>query len=176
MNCNCTNNVSANNAENTNGTKIKHIFGNVFRLGIPLVKHIVSISDGIKNTEDIDLLPLMNDAPITVVFDKSFVKFEYIGTIEDGYIVVEDKGKLPIGTYSITVLATDNNGDPLRYKENLVLQIVDTTAEADYNETIDYDGWFKSPILMANASGGKGAIWQRELVWERSTLWYSRNN
>lgn len=157
-------------------TRIKHVYGNVFRLGIPLTKRIIDFTDGIKTTDDLPFEPLMSGAPIKVVFAKKFVNYERSASMVDGFVVVEDKGALPVGAYSVTVLATDYNGDPLRFKEDFVLQIVDTTAEADYDQIDGYDGWFKFPILTTKSSGGKGSIWQRDLVWERSSSWYSRNN
>ena len=156
-------------------TKIKHVQGNTFKLGIPLIKRIVEFVDGIKSQTDEDLSPLMEDAPIKVIFGRGgAVRYERTAELIDGYVVVEDKGKLPLGFYSVTVLATDSNGDPLRYKDNFVLRIVDTTAEADYSELAEYDGYFKFPLLMFNSSGG--ALWNRSLNWERSSSWYSRNN
>lgn len=159
-------------------TKIKHVQGNAFQLGIPLVKRIVEFNDGVRSQSDNDLSPLLEGAPIKVIFGRGgAVRHERDASLDsEGYVVVEDKGKLPLGQYSVTVLATDSNGDPLRYKDNFVLRIVDTTAEADYSELAEYDGYFKFPILMFNASGGQGSLWDRALTWERSSSWYSRNS
>ena len=158
--------------------KIKHVQGNAFRLGIPLVKRIIQFTDGVKSQSDHDISPLLEGAPIKVIFGRGgAVRHEREAFLDgEGYVVVEDKGKLPLGFYNVTVLATDNNGDPLRYKDNFVLRIVDSTAEADYSELAEYDGYFKFPLLMFSSSGGQGSQWDRALVWERSSSWYSRNN
>lgn len=132
-------------------TRVKHVQGNTFRLGIPLVKRIIQFSGGLRSRNDESLSPLLEGAPITVIFGRGgAVRHERMASLDnDGYVVVEDKGKLPIGFYNVTVLATDSNGDPLRYKDNFVLRIVDTTAEADYSELEGYDGYFKFPILAS---------------------------
>ena len=157
--------------------RIKHVQGNVFRLGIPLIKRVVEFSDGVRTQTDSPLSPLKEGAPIKVIFGRGgAVRYERDAELVDGFVVVEDKGKLPLGFFSVTVLATDSNGDPLRFKDRLVLRIVDTTAEADYSELAEYDGYFKYPLLMYNEHGGRGALWDRPELWERSTSWYSRNN
>lgn len=157
--------------------RIKHVQGNPFRLGIPLVKRTIEFTDEVKSQNDHGLSPLLEGAPIKVIFGRGCaVCHERMETLEDGCVVVEDKGLLPLGFYNVTVLATDSNGDPLRYKDNFVLRIVDSTAEADYSELAGYDGYFKFPILMFNSSGGRGSLWGRNLVWERTSPWYSRNN
>lgn len=123
--------------------KIKHIQGNTFELGIPLAKRIVRFNNGSKSQTDENLSPLLKDAPIRVIFGKSRVsKAQLIG----GYVVVKDKGTLPVGNYHVTVLATDASGDPLRYIDDLELGIVNSAAESNYEELGEYDGYFKYPI------------------------------
>lgn len=151
--------------------KIRYVHGNAFRLGIPLLKRIVTFTDGIRSQTDNPLEPLLSDSPITVVFSKNgAIPYEYQAWLEGGYVVVEDKGKLPVGTYSITVLATDVNGDPLRYKENLALGIVDTTEDADFSGLEQYDGYFKFPML-AFGGGSFGNMWERDVMWVRESPW-----
>lgn len=152
--------------------RISHVQGNVFQLGIPLVKRIVEFHGGVRSQVDNRMSPLMEGAPINVIFGRgSVVRYERSGELVDGYVVVEDKGLLPRGAYHITVLATDANGDPLRFKDRLVIRIVDSTAEADYEELADYDGFFKFPTLTTTASGEKHVKWHRAEKWLRSQKW-----
>ena len=128
--------------------KVKHIQGNAFTLGIPLVKRLVEFDGGVRTQSDESLSPLLKDAPIRVIFGRCRVsKAKLVG----GYVVVEDKGTLPIGNYHATVLATDANGDPLRYVDDLELDIVNSIAESNYEELSEYDGYFKFPIIGANS-------------------------
>jgi hypothetical protein len=128
--------------------KIKHIQGNSFELGIPLAKRIVQFNGGSRSQTDENLSPLLKDAPIRVIFGRCRAcKAKLIG----GYVVVKDKGTLPVGNYHITVLATDANGDPLRYIDELELGIVNSVAESNYEELAEYDGYFKYPIPKLGA-------------------------
>lgn len=147
MDCNCNHNI-----EVYSEPKIKHPQGNVFFLGVPLSKLIVSFREGVKDSETLPFESLK----ITVVFSKPSKSYTYNAEIIDGYVVVEDKGKLPVGVYDMTVLSKDTNGDPLRYKENSVIQIVDTTAEANYDGLETYDGYFK--YLIPKFGGGRPSL------------------
>ena len=128
--------------------KIKHPQGNAFSLGIPLAKRIVGFNGGVRTQSDESLSPLLKDAPIRVIFGKCRV---LKARLNGSYVVVEDKGTLPIGNYHVTVLATDANGDRLRYRDNFELGIVGSIAESNYEELNDYDGYFKFPIIGAEA-------------------------
>lgn len=128
--------------------KIKHPQGNAFMLGIPLAKRIVEFRNGSRSQADENLSPLKEGVPIRVIFGKCRA---LKARLNGGYVVVEDKGTLPIGNYHVTVLATDANGDRLRYRDNFELGIVGSTAESNYEELNDYDGYFKFPIIGAEA-------------------------
>lgn len=134
--------------------RIKHVQGNTFMLGIPLLKRTVSFSKGEKTQTDGELPPLMDGAPITVIFSRSAaVRYERTAELIEDYVWVEDKGKLPLGFYNVTVLATDSEGNPLRFKANTVLQIVDCTSEAYSCGVYWYDGFDGSqiyPVLRSN--------------------------
>ena len=128
--------------------KIKHIQGNTFELGIPLAKRIVEFASGVRSQADENIAPLLKDAPIRVIFGRNrVIKARLVG----GYVVVKDKGTLPIGNYHVTVLAIDANGDPLKYIDSLELGIVNTIDESSYDELDQYDGYFKYPIPRLGA-------------------------
>lgn len=130
--------------------KIKHVQGNSFRLGIPLVKRVVGFASGSRTQNDNLLAPLMEDKPIKVIFSRCRVS---PARLSGRYVVVDDKGTLPVGNYHVTVLATDSNGDPLRYRDDFELGIVYSAEEADYEELNDYDGYFKFPIPDSATDG-----------------------
>lgn len=128
--------------------KIKHPQGNAFTLGIPLAKRIVEFDGGVRTQSDESLSPLLKDAPIRVIFGRCRASN---AKLVGGYVVVENKGTLPIGNYHVTVLATDANGDRLRYRDDFELGIVNSIDEANYEELNEYDGYFKFPIIRANS-------------------------
>lgn len=137
-----------NDKHTTIMAKIKHIQGNAFELGIPLAKRIVEFRNGSRSQSDENLSPLKKDSPIRVIFGKCRA---YKATLKGGHVVVKDNGALPIGKYHVTVLATDANGDRLRYRDNFELEIVGTITESNYEELKDYDGYFKFPIIHTDA-------------------------
>lgn len=129
-------------------TKIKHIQGNTFELGIPLAKRIAEFRAGVKSQTDMNLSPLLEGAPIRVIFGRCrAIRAKLVG----GYVVVKDKGTLPVGNYHVTVLATDSNGDPLRFKDSFELGIVSSIDETNYEGLDEYDGYFKYPIPRRSA-------------------------
>jgi len=164
MICNCKNNGTSGGTS----PRIGFVQGNAFKLGIPLHRLEVTVAAGIRSDNETELSPSITN--IRVIFGKGAVRREYPAELVDGYVVVEDKGNLPVGTYDITVLATDTNGDPLRYKEILMLRIVDTTAEADLSGLEQYDGFFKFPML-AYGGGSHGNMWDRTLLWVSESPW-----
>lgn len=128
--------------------KIKHPQGNTFRLGIPLAKRIAEYHNGVHSQSDENLSPLKEGIPVRVIFGKCRA---FNAKLTGGYVVVEDKGTLPIGNYHATVLANDVSGDPLRYTDDLELCIVSSAEEPDYEELTEYDGYFKYPIPKDDA-------------------------
>lgn len=127
---------------------IKHIQGNTFELGIPLAKRIVEFAGGVRSQADENIAPLLKDAPIRVIFGRNrVIKARLVG----GYVVVKDKGTLPVGNYHVTVVATDASGEPLRYKDSFELGIVSSIEESDYDGLEQYDGYFKFPIPRLDA-------------------------
>ena len=164
---NCDNCRCGNSGGNTS-RRIGIVHGNAFTLGIPLRRLEVTVASGIRSDDESELTPSITN--MRVIFGKGAVRREYPAELVNGYVVVEDKGTLPIGTYDITVLATDVNGDPLRYKENFVMKVVDTTAEADFSGIEQYDGYFKFPML-AFGGGSQGNNWESDMVWVRKSPW-----
>ena len=152
MNCNC------NNKDNALKPAIPHVFGNVLRLAIPLTLRTVEFVDGEVEVTDTDFIP-SSDYPISVVIDKGAIKLALNVTMHDGNIVfVEDKGKIPVGSYGITVMCYDDNGNPYRFKQNMVLQVFDTTSEAGITSPIEYEmkTWYLNAAIFLSLKGEDG--------------------
>lgn len=116
-------------------TRIKHVYGNVLRLAIPLTKRTVSIVDGNADYTDTDFVP-SNNYPIKVQFG---TKYTREARMRDSNIAcVEDRGELPVGVYAVTVLCKDSNGNPMRFKQNCVVQVVDVTAAAGITPGVEF--------------------------------------
>ena len=148
MACTCS-----NNENNKTTNVIRHVFGNVLRISVPLTRRTVEITNGEASYVDEDFTPnlaypfkvVMTSGPKTVEYDA-----ELHGT---NVAYIEDKGKLAIGTYAITILCSDEVGDPMRFKADFVLRVVDCTADAYVGGVGWYDGLDgrqEYPVLRRN--------------------------
>ena len=120
-------------------TIIKHVQGNVLKLAIPLTRREVWIEDGVAGYEDTDFVP-SSAYPVGVEFNGGKVKRSFEATMRDGNVAyVEDPGELPVGIYALTICCKDGNGNPYRFKQKCVVQVVDLTAEAGIVAGIEYE-------------------------------------
>lgn len=154
MKCNCDKNNNALIAP-----VVKHVYGNVLRLAIPLTKRVLEkIGDEIDVTDE-DFIP-SSEYPVQIVFSKeSGTRYPVEATMRDGNIAcVEDKGKLPIGTYAITVTCCDDNGNPYRFNQKSIVQVFDETREAGIVSPIEYEvqTWYLDAAIFLSLKGEDG--------------------
>ena len=151
MNCEC------NNKSNRVKPGIKHVYGNVLRMAIPLtLRTLVKDGDEMVVT-DTDFIP-SSDHPVRVVFSRGKTNYPIIATMDGNVAIVEDKGKIPVGTYDISVECYDDLGNPYRFKQNAVLYVADTTAEAGIDEEIEYEAqtWYlNAAVFLATTQIGE---------------------
>ena len=151
MNCEC------NNKSNRVKPGIKHVYGNVLRMAIPLtLRTLVKDGDEMVVT-DTDFIP-SSDHPVRVVLSKGKTNYPIIATMDGNVAIVEDKGKIPVGTYDISVECYDDLGNPYRFKQNAVLYVADTTAEAGIDEEIEYEAqtWYlNAAVFLATTEIGE---------------------
>ncbi len=153
MDCRC------NSITKLTPAKIRHVYGNVLRIAVPLTMRTVEVVDGVVSVTDTDFTP-STDYPISIIFDKGAAKAKYIATLRGDHIAyIEDKGTLEVGTYSITVTCKDGNGNPYRFKERAVLQVVDATADAGIEKGIEYEvkeHYLDSAVFFASGAADRG--------------------
>lgn len=151
MNCECNNN--SNRVE----PRIKHVYGNVLRMAIPLTLRTL-VKDGDEMiVNDTDFIP-SSDHLVRVVFSKGKTNYPVIATMDGNVAIIEDKGKIPVGTYDISVECYDDLGNPYRFKQNAVLYVADTTAEAGIDEEIEYEAqtWYlNAAVFLATTEIGE---------------------
>lgn len=122
-----------------NTSVIRHVFGNVLRLSVPLTRRVVDVIDGSGTAFDDDFYP-NKSYPVVVTMSSGAKKYEYVASVDQYIITIEDKGMLPIGSYAITITCKDENANPMRFKAKMVLQIVDCTEDAQEGGIGWYDG------------------------------------
>lgn len=153
MKCNC-NNINGGALEKP---KISHVYGNVLRIAIPLtLRTVEKVNDEMVAT-DTDFIP-SNEYPVKVVFAKSALKYSLDATMNGNIAYVEDKGKIPLGTYDITVTCNDDNGNPYRFNQATVLQVVNSTKEAGIETPIEYEvtTWYLDAAIYLALKGEDG--------------------
>lgn len=152
MNCGCDKNGLTN-------AKIRHVYGNVLRIAVPLTKRTVEVVDGVITAVDTDFVP-STDYPIAIILDKGNAQLKMLAQLRGKNIAYfEDKGTIPVGVYSITVTCKDSEGNPYRFKERAVLQVVDATADAGIEKGIEYDVeeyYLDNAVFFASGTADRG--------------------
>ena len=155
MKCNCNN---GNNESGVDDIKIKHVYGNVLRLAIPLTKRIVTVENEEVVYTDSDFIP-SNEYPVTVEFSKGNIKISRQASIRDGNIAyIEDDGTIPVGVYDITVLCKDDDGKPYRFKQKSVLDVSNYTIDANIAQPVEFESivWYLDAAIYLALKGEDG--------------------
>lgn len=133
------------------------VAGNVLRLGLPLTLRTIEVVDGEVKATDEPFYP-SGDHPVKVTLSKGANKYTYDATMHGNIAYIEDKGKLPVGTYEITVTCSDDKGDPYRFNEIGVVQVYHSTAEAGITSPIEYEvqTWYLDAAIYLVLKGEDG--------------------
>ncbi len=119
--------------------KLRHVFGNVLRIAVPLVMRQVEVIDGVISTTDYDFHPSA-DYPVTMEFTRGTSVYKFKADVREGTIAyAEESGALPVGLYSIAVVCRDDHGVCYRFKERAALAVVDCTADAGIEDGVEYE-------------------------------------
>lgn len=120
-------------------TRIRHVFGNVLRVAIPLDALVVSMVNGEVSKDKQDFYP-NTDFPVQIVLRKGGgIKYTFTADVRDDIVSFEDMGTISIGTYQVEVLCRNQAGEPCRYMVRSIIQIVDATADAGIESGIEFN-------------------------------------
>lgn len=152
MDCNC----SHNNKE-ISQCRVRHVYGNVLKIGVPLMLRTVTVEDGEIVTTDTEFIPSTN-YPVSIELDNGRERPKFVATMEGNVARFEDAGTIPVGIYSLSVICKDDNGNPYRFKQRYVLQVVDTMQEAGIEEEIEFETqeWTLDGAIFLLMKGDKG--------------------
>lgn len=149
MNCNCnTNNKTPD---------VRVVQGNVMRLAIPLtLRTLEKVGDEIQST-DTDFIPT-GDVTVELCKNNGLIKTTLDVEMRGNIAVITDKGTLPVGVYSLTIFCNDDYGNPYRFKETPIVQIVDETKEAGITAPAEYEvgTWYLNPAIYLAMKGEDG--------------------
>lgn len=148
MNCkNCPYSNSGNGSSATKRTVIVHPYGNPLTLQFPIKKKSVNVTDGVLSENLNDMFGSTRPNEVTVEFSKGKRVFPFRAYATNGYITVTNVGSLEIGSYDITfVIKYDLN--EYRYKQRLVLQIVDETENGGQYDNDEVNVLASHPVIQ----------------------------
>lgn len=136
--------------------KIKHVEGNKLQLAIPLTIQTVTVDDGETSATVTDFVPNPS-YPVEIVLKRGSKEQRYDAWMDGNIAVMEDLGTLERGTYSVIVLCRNDAGEPLRFKQRDVVEVVDLTAEAGIEAGIEYNAethYLDAAVFMAVSGVG----------------------
>lgn len=139
-------------------TKIKHVYGNVMKVAIPLTQRVRTMVDGQIIEQESDFFPNENFPVVVVLQGVGNRRTDYIAQMDGNVATIVDNGKLNIGTYNIEIIAVDNNEDPVRFKVKEVLCVVDATIDAGIEAGIEFnvETYTLEGAVFFYAKGDKG--------------------
>lgn len=118
---------------------IRHVFGNVMRVAIPLTIRVRTLSDGVETETEENFYPNISLPTEVVLMRDGGVSKKYIPTVDGNVVTFEDDGTLRAGKYQITITCFDENGQPYRYMARNVIQVVLATKDAGIESGIEFD-------------------------------------
>ena len=146
--------MNCNNCPNNNGTSgkvnrpaITHPQGNMINLTFQITTRAVTVVDGAEQVEEVEV-DLSNNIVGKPIVELSRGKkvLRYECDIIQNKVNFIDWGKLPVGTYDISILL--NYGETqLLYKKRTALQIVENTEEGGHYENDEFNVVAIYPII-----------------------------
>lgn len=139
-------------------TLIKHVYGNVLRVAIPLTQIVKQMTDGHVSEikEEFYPNPLY---PTTVVLRANGIrKYTFPASVSGNVATFKDEANTPVGTYGVEVLCHDAQENPMRYMVNSIIQIVDATIDACIKPGIEFNvqEYILDGTVFFYAKGDKG--------------------
>ena len=119
--------------------EIRHVYGNPLKLSIPLQKVVYELVDGHQTKRISDFYPNPNYPVSVILRGVGSIRYDFIAKIEGNVAIIEAESNIRIGTYSIEVLAHDENEEQVRYKVKGVINVVDATKDAGIEAGVEFD-------------------------------------
>lgn len=130
-------------------TIILHTQGNEITIAFPIEQLAHFLTDGDTN---IDVVQWAMERPVWVILSRGLCKLQYKASVTNNYVMVTDHGHIPCGEYDIEVRFDNDDGLHMRFKQEKVLAVVDTTEAGRRYESTDYDVMAYYPVIHGRAS------------------------
>ena len=146
--------------------KIKHVYGNVLRIDIPLTIKIINSESG--ETHEVEE-PFYPDTskPVLVELANQYniTKYTYEATVDGNVAHIEDYGNIRVGVYKVTVKCFDEYNQPYRYMVRDIIEICDATIDAGIEAGIEFDSEAYTLEGAVFISYGGGSFEQVQADW-----------
>lgn len=150
--------------------KIRHVYGNVLKLDIPLTIKIRTIEDGTPSEREEPFYPDATQGCIVELANDYNRKIEYKATINENIAHIEDVGKISIGQYKVTVKCYGTDGKPYRYMVRDIVEICDATADAGIEAGIEFNAETYTLEGAVFISYGGGSFEQVQADWTEADI------
>ena len=132
---------------------ITHPQGNILNLSIAITTRAVSVVDGVENVEEAeqDLSSNLVGKPI-VELARGKMVYRYECEVFQNKVQLMDYGKLPVGSYNISILLDYGGGQQMRYRKRTILQIVEFTDDGGQYENDDFNVIAIYPIVKGKTT------------------------
>lgn len=138
--------------------RIRPVQGNWMQLGIPLTLQTVTMVNGEPKVTVSEFIPNPS-YPVEIILKRGSKERRYEARMDGNIAVFEDDGTLESGIYSMTILCRDGAGKKKRFKQRDAVKIVDLTAEAGIEPSIEYNTEvhiLDAAVFIAVNGGGNG--------------------
>lgn len=138
--------------------KIKHVYGNLLRVAIPLTITIRQLVEGEETEVTSDFYPNQSFPTKVVLRGSGTVRYEYTASIDGNVATFQDKGTVRIGTYQVEVLCFDENANPMRFMQRDAVEVYDATKDAGIVAGVEFEAETHTldGVVFYYAKGDKG--------------------
>ena len=119
--------------------RVRVVYGNPVTLTIPLQNVTRQLTDGIVTETVTDFYPSAEQPVYVWLLLDGERTYAYQATVDGNIATVQCGNDLRLGTYSLEVQCTDDQGDTRRYFTRSVLQVVSATADALLPPIAEFD-------------------------------------
>lgn len=119
--------------------KIKHVYGNVLKLDIPLTIKIRTMEGDVPTEREEPFYPDVSKGCAVILGNSYNRKIQYDATVSGNVAHIEDDGVIGIGTYKVTVKCYDEEGNPYRYMVRDIIEICDATIDAGIEAGVEFN-------------------------------------
>lgn len=118
---------------------IKHVYGNVLNIEIPLTVKIVTLEDGETSEREEPFYPDMAQPVKVKLNNKYSTGLTYDAEVTGNVLHISDKGNIRTGKYNVTVTCMGQDGNPYRYMCKDAIEVVNATADAGIEAGVEFD-------------------------------------